>query len=79
MVYIAIRFAQIIVSKDLLNSFIINQLKKKQKREYDDAQKQMANQQAAEYGGVAPVEAPENNGNGNGNGGNGNANGNNNN
>ena len=77
MVYIAIRFAQIIVSKDLLNSFIINQLKKKQKREYDDAQKQMANQQAAEYGGVAPVEAPENNGNGNGgNGGNGNANGN---
>ena len=75
MIYIAIRFAKIIVSNDLLNSFIVNQLKKKQQREYDNAQKQMANQQAAEYGGVVPVEAPVNNANANANA-NGNANGN---
>ena len=54
MVYVAIKFAKIIVSNDLLNSFIIEQLKKKQQRDYDASQKQMANQQAAEYGGVAP-------------------------
>jgi carbonic anhydrase len=61
MIYVAIKFAKIIVSHDLLNSFIISQLKKKQKNEYEKSQQQMAAQQAAEYGGVAPVEAPINN------------------
>ena len=67
LVYTAIKFAQIIVSNDLLNSFIISQIKKKQKREYEASQKQMADQQAAEYGGVAPVEKPANNNNNNNN------------
>ena len=71
LVYTAIKFAQIIVSNDLLNSFIIKQIKKKQAREYEVAQKQMANQQAAEYGGVAPVEKPANTGNNNNNNNNG--------
>ena len=78
MVFIAIRLAKIIVSNDLLNSFIIRQLKKRQARQYEESQKQISNQQAAEYGGVAPVEAPSNNNNNNGNG-NGNNNNNNNN
>ena len=58
MIYVAIKCAKIIVTHDLLNSFIIRQLKKKQQQDYDKSQKHMANQQAAEYGGVAPVEAP---------------------
>ena len=58
MIYVAIKCAKIIVTHDLLNSFIIRQLKKKQQQDYDKSQKQMANQQAYEYGGIAPVEAP---------------------
>ena len=58
MIYVAIKCAKIIVTHDLLNSFIIRQLKKKQQQDYNKSQKQMANQQAAEYGGIAPVEAP---------------------
>ena len=67
MIYIAIKCAKIIVSNDLINSFIIKQLKKKQQQDYDKSQKQMANQQAAEYGGIAPVEAPPPNNNNNNN------------
>jgi len=63
MVYVAIKFAKIIVENDLLNSFIIKQLKKKQGLEYSKSQSDMAEQQAAEYGGVAPVEAPPPNNN----------------
>ena len=58
MIYIAIKIAKIIVTNDLLNSFIIRQLKKKKQQDYNKSQKQMADQQAAEYGGIAPVEAP---------------------
>ena len=58
MVYVAIKFAKIIVSNDMLNTFIIGQLKKKQQRDYDASQKQMANKQAEEYGGVAPIAPP---------------------
>ncbi len=65
MIYIAIKIAKIIVTHDLLNSFIIKQLKKKQQQDYDKSQKHMANQQAAEYGGIAPVEAPPPNNNAN--------------
>jgi carbonic anhydrase len=65
MIYIAIKISKIIVTHDLLNSFIIKQLKKKQQQDYDKSQKHMANQQAAEYGGIAPVEAPPPNNNAN--------------
>ena len=67
MIYIAIKCAKIIVSHDLLNSFIIKQLQKKQKSDYNTAQKKMAEQQAADYGGVAPVEPPPLNNNTNAN------------
>jgi len=67
MIYVAIKIAKIIVTHDLLNSFIIKQLKKKQQQDYDKSQRQMANQQAAEYGGIAPVEAPTPNNNENNN------------
>jgi carbonic anhydrase len=70
MIYVAIKFAGIIVKNDLLNAFIIRQLKKKQTRESEKAQAQMAQQQAAEYGGVAPVaqtNLPNNNDNNNDN------------
>jgi hypothetical protein len=70
MIYVAIKFASIIVKNDLLNAFIIRQLKKKQTRESEKAQAQMAQQQAAEYGGVAPVaqtNLPNNNDNNNDN------------
>ena len=70
MIYVAIKVAKIIVTHDLLNSFIIRQLKKKQKHDYDKAQKEMANQQAAEYGGAAPVEPPAPNNNSGNNAGN---------
>jgi hypothetical protein len=63
MIYVAIKCAKIIVTHDLLNSFILKQLKKKQQQDYDKSQKQMANQQAAEYGGIAPVDAPPSNNN----------------
>ena len=55
MIYVAIKFAKVIVENDLLNSFIIRQLKKKQHRLAADAASQQAEAQAAEYGGVAPV------------------------
>ena len=55
MIYVAIKFAKVIVENDLLNSFIVRQLKKKQNREAEDAKEAMAKQQAAESGGVAPV------------------------
>jgi hypothetical protein len=55
MIYVAIKFAKVIVENDLLNSFIIRQLKKKQHRLAADAATQQAEAQAAEYGGVAPV------------------------
>jgi len=57
MVYVAIRFAKVIVENDLLNSFIIRQLKKKRNLEAQTSQNQSAAQQAAEYGAAAPVAA----------------------
>jgi carbonic anhydrase len=65
MIYIAIKIAKIIVTQDLLNSFIVKQLRKKRQQDYDKSQKQAADQQAAEYGGIAPVEAPPANNNSN--------------
>jgi carbonic anhydrase len=56
MVYVAIKFAKVIVQNDLLNSFIIRQLKKKRHLEAQASQEQAAAQQAAEYGQAAPVE-----------------------
>ena len=67
MIYVAIKFAKVIVENDLLNSFIVRQLKKKQHREAQDSQDEMAKQQAAEYGGVAPVANVNMNNNGNDN------------
>ena len=70
MIYVAIRFASIIVKNDMLNSFIVRQLKKREARQMAQAQEQMAEQQAREYGGVAPVQQtnlPENNNNNNNN------------
>ena len=55
MIYVAIKFAKIIVQNDLLNSFIIRQLKKKKHLEAQSSQEQMAAQQAQEYGAPAPV------------------------
>ena len=66
MIYVAIKFASIIVKNDMLNHFIIRQLKKKQERQSSQAESQMAQQQAMEYGGVAPVQKtnlPNNNDN----------------
>lgn len=55
MIYVAIRFAKVIVQNDLLNSFILRQLKKKQHLAAQEAQQEQAQQQAAEYGEAAPV------------------------
>jgi len=74
MIYVAIKCAKIIVSHDLLNSFILKQLKKKQQHDYDMAQKKMANDEAAQYGGVAPVAPPTNTHNNNNDNNNANAN-----
>ena len=66
MIYVAIKFASIIVKNDILNSFIIRQLKKRETRQIEQSQAQMAEQQAMEMGGVAPVQAtklPNNNNN----------------
>ena len=57
MIYVAIKFASIIVRNDLLNSFIIRQLKRRETRQQSQAQAQMAEQQAMEMGGMAPVAA----------------------
>ena len=68
MIYVAIRFASIIVKNDLLNSFIIRQLKKKESRQGAVFEKQMANQQSMEFGGIAPptqTKLPNNNNNNN--------------
>ena len=68
MIYVAIKFASVIVKNDMLNHFIIRQLKKKQDRESSKAESQMQKQQAAEYGGVAPLQKtnlPNNNDNNN--------------
>ncbi len=67
MIYVSIKFAKVIVENDLLNAFIIRQLRKKQGLAAAKSQEDMAAQQAAEYGGVAPVAAPSNNNNNNNN------------
>ena len=68
MIYVAIKCAQVIVENDLLNSFIIRQLKKKQHRAAEEAKEQQAQAQAQEYGGVAPVANVDMNNNNNNNG-----------
>jgi hypothetical protein len=68
MIYIAIKFASIIVKNDMLNHFIIRQLKKKQDRQSAQAEAQMAQQQAMETGVAAPIQKtnlPNNNNNNN--------------
>lgn len=60
MIYVAIKACKIIIQNDMLNSFIIKQLHKKQTRDYEKSQQQMKEQEAASYGGVAPVSAPTN-------------------
>jgi hypothetical protein len=70
MIYVAIKFASIIVKNDILNSFIIKQLKRRETRQQAQAQAQMAEQQAMEMGGMPPAPAtnlPNNNNNNNNN------------
>lgn len=70
MIYVSIKFASIIVKNDILNSFIIRQLKRRETRQQAQAQTQMAEQQAMEMGGAAPVQTttlPNNNNNNNNN------------
>ena len=69
MIYVAIKFAKVIVENDLLNSFIIKQLQKKQHLAAQESQQAMAAQQQAEYGGPAQVAniAINNNNNNNNN------------
>jgi carbonic anhydrase len=70
MIYVAIKFASIIVKNDLLNGFIIRQLKKREERKNQNAQSQMAQQQAAEYGAQQQIQRtnlPNNNNNDNDN------------
>ena len=55
MVYVAIKFAKVIVENDLLNSFIIRQLKKQRNIKAQASQEAAAAQQAAEFGEAAPV------------------------
>ena len=50
MIYVAIKIAKVIVQNDLLNSFILRQLKKKQHSQYEEQQQAAAAQQAQEYG-----------------------------
>ena len=54
MIYVAIKIAKVIVQNDLLNSFILRQLKKKQHLAFTDRQQEAAAQQAEQYG-----ESPE--------------------
>jgi len=56
MIYVAIKFAKVIVQNDLLNSFILRQLKKKQHSQFVEQQQAAAAQQAQEYGNTAPIE-----------------------
>ena len=68
MIYVAIKFAGIIVKNGILNNFIIRQLKKRETRQIAQSQAQMAEQQAMEMGGMAPAAAtnlPNNNDNDN--------------
>jgi hypothetical protein len=67
MIYAAIKFAKVIVENDLLNRFIVKQLQKKQAREYQKSQTQIAEQEQAQYGVAAPVQAPTNMNNNNNN------------
>jgi carbonic anhydrase len=67
MIYVAIKFAKIIVENDLLNKLIIKQLQKKQTRDYEKSQAAIAAQEAAMYGQAAPVAAPVNINNNNNN------------
>ena len=55
MIYVAIKIAKVIVQNDLLNSFILRQLKKKQHAQFEEQQQAAAAQQAQEYGESAPV------------------------
>ena len=55
MVFVAIKLAKVIVQNDILNSFIIRQLKKKRHLEAQASQESAAAQQSAEYGEAAPV------------------------
>ena len=50
MIYVAIKIAKVIVQNDLLNSFILRQLKKAQHAKFADQQSAAAAQQAQEYG-----------------------------
>ena len=54
MIFIAIKLAKIIVFNDLLNSFIIKQLQKREARKAQEAKQNADAQQAADYGGVPP-------------------------
>ena len=56
MIYVAIKFAKVIVQNDLLNSFILRQLQKKQHSQFVEQQQAAAAAQAAEYGETAPIE-----------------------
>ena len=56
MIYVAIKTASIIVKNDLLNGFIIRQLKHREERQVAKAQEQMRQQQIAESGGIEPVQ-----------------------
>jgi carbonic anhydrase len=55
MIYVAIKIAKVIVQNDLLNSFILRQLKKAQHAKFVDQQAAAAAQQAQEYGNTAPI------------------------
>jgi carbonic anhydrase len=64
MMYIAIKFASIIVKDDILNSFIIRQLKKRENRQIESSKAAMAEQQAMETGvPVQQTKLPNNNNN----------------
>jgi len=67
MIYVAIKFAKVIVENDLLNSFIIRQLKKKRHLEAQKSQDEMAEQQQQQYGEAPPVEDVNNNNDNNNN------------
>lgn len=55
MVFVAIKLAKVIVQNDILNSFIIRQLKKQKHLQAQASQESAAAQQAAEYGEQVPV------------------------
>lgn len=56
MIYVAIKLASIIVKQDILNNFIIRQLKHREERQISRGQEQMRQQQIAESGGIEPVQ-----------------------